>query len=168
MKILRREIDMVSGRDPVIGVATFQNNIRKDGAGLISDAKLLHCGAEVSFDRPLGRNYQRVTFHTDARRSYVDRRRNFNGNLRAIALGLEALRAVNRYGIATTGQQYAGFAALTAGPGKEELGRELVERYGSVNAALRATHPDTGGDTASARDFDAVQAFRASQAVAAR
>lgn len=36
-------------------------------------------------------------------------------NLRAIALGLEALRKVERYGIAGRGQQYAGFAELGAG-----------------------------------------------------
>ena len=39
-------------------------------------------------------------------------------NLRSIALGLEALRAVDRYGISRRGQQYAGFrAALTTGEG---------------------------------------------------
>jgi hypothetical protein len=37
-------------------------------------------------------------------------------NVRSIALGLEALRAVDRYGITRRGEQYAGFrAALTAG-----------------------------------------------------
>lgn len=37
-------------------------------------------------------------------------------NVRSIALGLEALRAVDRYGITRKGEQYAGFrAALTAG-----------------------------------------------------
>ncbi len=36
-------------------------------------------------------------------------------NVRAIALTLEALRAVDRYGATETGQQYAGFKALPAG-----------------------------------------------------
>lgn len=37
-------------------------------------------------------------------------------NIRSIALGLEALRAVDRYGISRRGEQYAGFrAALTPG-----------------------------------------------------
>jgi hypothetical protein len=37
-------------------------------------------------------------------------------NVRSIALGLEALRAVDRYGISRRGEQYAGYrAALTAG-----------------------------------------------------
>lgn len=39
-------------------------------------------------------------------------------NVRSIALGLEALRAVDRYGISRRGEQYAGYrAALTAGSG---------------------------------------------------
>jgi len=37
-------------------------------------------------------------------------------NVRSIALGLEALRAVDRYGISRRGEQYAGFrAALASG-----------------------------------------------------
>lgn len=157
---LRREIELINGRDPLVGVVTYASHIAKRGASLLSETKVLHPGAEVSFDIPAGRGWQRVTFHTDARRTFYQHRRNFEGNLRAIALGLEALRAVNRYGITTTGQQYAGFAQLTAGPSQEQLGEELVRQFGSVNAAMRATHPDTGGDTASARDFQAVLALR--------
>lgn len=51
-------------------------------------------------------------------------------------------------------------AALSAGPGLEELGRELVQRYGGLTEALRATHPDTGGPAASHRDFTAVVAYK--------
>ena len=39
----------------------------------------------------------------------------WHDNLRGIALGLEALRKVERYGIAKRGQQYAGFAELGSG-----------------------------------------------------
>ena len=38
-------------------------------------------------------------------------------NVRAIALGLEALREVDRYGIAKKGEQYAGWKALPSGAG---------------------------------------------------
>jgi hypothetical protein len=38
-------------------------------------------------------------------------------NVRAIALGLEALRKVDRYGITRRGEQYAGWKALPAGIG---------------------------------------------------
>jgi hypothetical protein len=164
LALLRREIEAIGGRDAIVGVVTYASHIAKRGDGILADTKVLHGGAEVSFDIPEGRGSRRVTFHTDARRSYwsgpTGNRKNFESNLRAIALGLEALRAVNRYGITTTGQQYAGFAQLTAGPSQEQLGEELVRQFGSVNAAMRATHPDTGGETASARDFQAVLAYR--------
>jgi hypothetical protein len=45
----------------------------------------------------------------------VDMFPSWQDNLRAIALGLEALRKVERYGIANRGEQYAGWAQLTAG-----------------------------------------------------
>lgn len=41
-------------------------------------------------------------------------------NVRAIALGLEALRAVDRYGIAGRGQQYAGYRQIGTGTAMSE------------------------------------------------
>lgn len=82
-------------------------------------------------------------------------------NLRAIALALEALRKVDRYGVTKRGEQYAGWRQLTAGPASDpdlvERGRALIDEYGSPVAAIKATHPDAGGDP---DDFRAVQAAR--------
>jgi hypothetical protein len=79
-------------------------------------------------------------------------------NLRAIALGLEALRKVDRYGVTSRGEQYAGWKALPAAPSETvERGRDLIAQHGNVTAALKATHPDVGGN---AEDFRAVQAAR--------
>jgi len=92
-------------------------------------------------------------------------------NLRAIALGLEALRKVDRYGIAERGQQYAGFGALPAagerldGPMSVEQAIEFLRAESEwrgefdpvcdtvhVDVAFRAAskrlHPDAGGDPA--------------------
>jgi hypothetical protein len=82
-------------------------------------------------------------------------------NLRAIALGLEALRKVDRYGVTTRGEQYTGWKALPAGESEPnvERGRSLIEEFGGVKQALMATHPDRGGDPARFAD---VQAARAS------
>jgi hypothetical protein len=102
---------------------------------------------EVSFDSPHGR----LVYATDVCELWEH-------NVRAIALGLEALRAVDRHGISQRGQQYAGFRALTPGSSRGlTRGRELIDEHGSVAAALKATHPDHGGD---AQDFAAVQAAR--------
>lgn len=87
-------------------------------------------------------------------------------NLRAIALGLEALRKVDRYGITRRGEQYAGFRALPPGTGSvseggmtpDEAVRVVLDLSGEtqwplqpdeqrrvLRTAKRRTHPDTGG-----------------------
>lgn len=86
-----------------------------------------------------------------------DRFTTWQENLRAVALGLEALRKLERYGIASRGQQYAGWKELEAPGPSAARGRDLIGRHGSVVAALKATHPDHGGDAA---DFADVQAAR--------
>lgn len=90
-------------------------------------------------------------------------------NLRAIALALEALRKVDRYGVTKRGEQYRGFLALesTAAPAGfataddaltflgKYTGLGLAEMKSIVGAPARAlrraqreTHPDAGGDAA--------------------
>lgn len=150
---LQYEVDCLNDSqyqaDIVIGMGLAESDIRQDGAPRANARPPRHPGVEVSFDS----RYGRLTYATDV---FLD----WRDNVRAIAKGLEALRAVDRWGVAKRGQQYAGFALLTAGPGKEDLGRQLVEQYGGVAEALRALHPDTGGPGADVRGFDAVIAFR--------
>lgn len=158
---LDRELEAIGASEVILGVVADERDVRLDGQ-MRADAKVRHSGVELSFEMA-GRT-GRVTFRTDRHKGYVN---SWQDNLRAIVLGLEALRAVERYGITETGQQYAGFMQIAAGVSLEERGRELVEQHGSVKEALRATHPDTGDGQASIRDFQAVQAFRDSQAVLA-
>ncbi len=161
-RLLERELENVGARDVLLGLVLSERDVRQDGE-LRANVVPQHPGVELSFTTP---SKNRLVFHTDAFREYVIRD-SWQSNLRAIALGLEALRAVERYGITSGTEQYAGFAQLTAGPSLQDLGRELVERHGSVIAAMRATHPDTGGPDASARDFQAVVAYRDATAVTA-
>jgi hypothetical protein len=158
LRLLEREIALIDARDPIVGVVVPPSHLRTDGGGFKADARVAAPGAEVSFDIPEGRGWRRVTFHTDVHRTY-NYRDSFESNLRAIALGLEALRLVERYGIASSGQQYAGFAQITAGDSPIERGRKLVEKYGDINEALRRTHPDTGAD-GNVLDFQGVIAYR--------
>lgn len=87
-------------------------------------------------------------------------------NLRAVALALEALRKVDRYGVTKRGEQYRGFLALeaTAMPAgfasihdAETYLKKLTDyrpaRVGFgdslgtiLKRAKRRAHPDTGGD----------------------
>lgn len=142
---LEAEISALGGSDLLIGVVADPSQFTIAGT-LRGNAKILHPGAEVSFDA----KGQRLTFFTDA---YPF----LGSNLRAIALGLKALRAVDRYGITSTAEQYAGFAALPAGGPDASRGKLLVERAGGVTEALKRHHPDHGG---SASDFADVQAYR--------
>lgn len=76
----------------------------------------------------------------------------WQANVRAIALGLEALRKVDRYGITKRGEQYSGWRQLTTSTDPAdaiqtlEQAAAVIDGYGGVKAALRATHPDVGGD----------------------
>lgn len=152
LRELEYEVDQLGGAEITIGVGLEERDVRLDGAPRADARPPRHPGVEVSFDS----RYGRLTYATDVFTDWRD-------NVRAIAKGLEALRAVDRWGVAKRGQQYAGFALLTAGVPLEARGRELVEEHGSVAAALRATHPDTGGPSASTRDFQAVIAYRDQQ-----
>lgn len=157
LRDLRNEVwQLGDAWEIVIGCGLAEFDVRKDGMPRADARPHRHPGVEISFDS----QYGRLTYATDVFTDWRD-------NVRAIAKGLEALRAVDRWGVAKRGQQYAGFALLSAGPSLEELGRQLVETHGSVTAAMRATHPDTGGPAASARDFQAVVAYRDASAVSA-
>lgn len=90
----------------------------------------------------------------------------WQANARAIALGLNALRAVDRYGITRTGEQYRGWAQIEAAPGPittieaalvlaraagdghtaERILADPQALASAYRAAARNTHPDHGGD----------------------
>lgn len=95
----------------------------------------------------------------------------WQANVRAIALSLEALRKVDRYGVGGHGEQYAGWKAIEAAPsGPFATADEALEWLcwitdspGStapdtlLRRAARKAHPDAGGDPA---DWERVDAAR--------
>lgn len=79
-------------------------------------------------------------------------------NLAAIAAHIEATRAIERHGVATVGEMFAGFVALPS-PDMQRPWRDVFEMRdaGQVTAAqvraaytrlARERHPDTGGSDA--------------------
>lgn len=83
-------------------------------------------------------------------------------NLHAIALSLNAMRALERWGAVTIAQAFAGFAALPPGPGDAEPARPWREVLGGAwpelepedllglartrhRRAMQTAHPDKGG-----------------------
>lgn len=146
LELLDRELRMLRASNVVCGAFFREQDIRLDGLPRSGAREPSHPGIELSFDSPHGR----LVYASDA----CDR---WEHNVRSIALGLEALRAVDRFGITRSGEQYAGWKQLTAGGPSSQRGREIIREHGDVRKALMATHPDHGGDPG---DFADVQAAR--------
>lgn len=109
LNILDRELLPLGTTDVFAQVAT--NRIRQDG-GIYHDAKITHPGVILTIDT---RDHGTLVYATDRFNARWSGQVGWQMNLRAIALGLEALRKVTRYGIADQGQQYAGYKAIGAG-----------------------------------------------------
>jgi hypothetical protein len=105
LETLRRELRALSARDVIIELDMPASNIRIDGMPR-ANATPATPGVILSFESKHG-----------PLRYACDAFWNWQANVRAIALGLEALRRVERYGITRRGEQYAGFARLGAGSG---------------------------------------------------
>jgi hypothetical protein len=154
--LLEEEIARLKGSDVVLGVVASEDQIGFSGNHKAGGRTAFgHRGVEVSFDTA---SRGRLVFHTDA---YDD----VTANLRAIGLGLEALRAVDRHGITSSAEQYAGFAMLPPGGPDPARVRQLVEAAGGMREAEKRHHPDAGGDQ---RDLVDVQAYKAALAPASR
>lgn len=100
MRLLERELQMLKAKQIVIQADCGDSEIRRDGM-LRADARLRGPGIILSFESKHGPL------------SYpCDRYHDWQDNLRAIALALEALRAVDRYGVTRRAEQYKGWAKL--------------------------------------------------------
>jgi hypothetical protein len=153
LELLDRELRMLGASNAEMLVAIAAADFRRDGKPR-AQAKAAHPGVILSFDSRVGHlSYPCDTFTT------------WQDNLRAIALALEALRKVDRYGVTKRGEQYRGFLALeasaaSAGFATAQEARSFLWRMVGLpsgeNAstavllrrAQRAAHPDHGGDAA--------------------
>lgn len=159
---LRHELTQLGADDALVEAAVRPQDVLRSGAGFSARTPIpVHPGVTVT-----------VRIETGVRVFATDVCETWEHNLRSIALGLEALRAVSRYGITPRGEQYAGFLAiesgatpqLTAGAGAAAriLGqlaglpdaevRQLVHnpelRRRTYRLAAVTAHPDRGGDPA--------------------
>lgn len=144
LTLLRAEADLLDGTLLVLQVHADPTDLRRDGM-LRARAQVGFPGVKVSTNSRHGP----LTYATDA----YD---HWQANVRAIALSMQALRAVDRYGVSTRGEQYRGWAAIESGGDRERrAAQDLIASYGGLAEARKATHPDRGGSTAA---FIAVQA----------
>jgi hypothetical protein len=169
MKLLERELNAVGAREVTLFTMHSQEDIRVDGRLKADTRTPSHPGVILQFDKYAGyddakqqSNFVQLRFPCDT----------FNGwktNVRAIALALEALRKVDRYGV-TTGAQYAGYKALAAADidltpelaadfiarsagmgGVPGIAASIIQNTGGFGGILYKTaakllHPDNGGD----------------------
>lgn len=171
VELLERELAHLHAHHVVIQADFADDDIRLDGWPRAGARAPAHPGVIVSFESDHGP----LRYATDTHEWWQH-------NVRAIALGLEALRAVDRYGVTRSGEQYRGWNALPSGDpdlgplevaatlilraaGTEHNGHYTVEdvivdpaaRSTVIRAALKRSHPDGGGDEAT---FEAVQRAR--------
>lgn len=168
-QLLAREVehlapDAVLDPEVVVQLALRDRDLRLDG-WIRADARPEHPGVIVSFSSKHGP----LRYHTDrfTNRGWSGYLPGWQSNVRAIALGLEALRRVDRYGIAQAGEQYRGWNALPAGRAMgaamtvEQAAQLLADAAGTSGLAgsddpevihsawrraSRTAHPDAGGD----------------------
>lgn len=109
---LRHEAEQLGAKEVRLRLALPEGSLYKDGSGLRADRRgPEHPGAIVVLDTP---ERGVLIFATD-RFTHSRIERAWQSNVRAIALGMEALRKIDRYGIADHGEQFAGFKALGSG-----------------------------------------------------
>lgn len=118
LRLLEDELWYLDGENVVIEIDVAPADIRIDGKQR-ANAKPVSPAVRLVFDSIHGQ----LSYATDRFvRNFKGPREDWKHNLRAIALGLEALRKVDRYGIGQSGEQYTGYAALPAGSGGIALG----------------------------------------------
>lgn len=152
LNLLRRELEMLGATQIVVELDVRDRDIRLDGYPR-ADSRPLSPAVAVSFKSKHGPlRYATAEYTT------------WQDNVRAIALSLEALRMVDRYGVSKRGEQYRGWKELAAGPvdpvtlvQTRDQAWEVICREGdlplgasadideAIRRALLRAHPDRGG-----------------------
>lgn len=149
LSLLDRELDNLAAENIAIQADFRDQDIRLDGMIRADARPPNHPGVIVNFESKFG-----------PLRYLTDTHELWQHNVRAIALGLEALRAVDRYGVTKRGEQYTGWRQLTAGSGltSKQQALEVIARLTGLPAvlmpaddlvvayrrALKKAHPDGG------------------------
>lgn len=153
LEALRRELEMLDAQRIVLQVGYRDADLRLDGMPR-ANARMLHNAVALSFGSKWGPLRYETNEFTSRRYRWDDDGSAWQHNLRAIALGMEALRKVDRYGVSKRGQQYTGWRQIEAKSSAPEdalVTREDAVRFldlhgGTFAAAARKLHPDAGGD----------------------
>lgn len=151
LALLERELRMLQARQIVLQVGYREQDLRIDGMPR-ANSRMQHDAVALSFDSKWGPlRYETNEF---VMRYYRSGGEGWQSNLRAIALAMEALRKVDRYGVSKRGEQYTGWRELPVKTGapadalatRQDAQAFLDEHGGSFAEAVKQLHPDKGGD----------------------
>ncbi len=157
--LLARELRHLDAKQVVVELGLDERDLRVDGLPR-ANARMSTDAVRISFESKWGPlRYETGEFtRTWYRSQSLD---GWQANLRAIALAMEALRKVDRYGVSKRGEQYRGWRALPTGtdPADAIATREQAMAFlsewnpggvsdlkSTIRRALLSTHPDHGGD----------------------
>lgn len=101
IKLLERELRAANARSPVVQLALDPSQFRVSDGKPYANAIPTHPGVVLSFEK----GKMPLAFPCDTYLTWIE-------NLRAIALALDALRRVDRYGVTKHAEQYRGWNAL--------------------------------------------------------
>lgn len=170
LELLAFELDKLSARHVTLSTMHSPHDVRLDGKLRGDSTNPKHPGVILTFEKFEGWDEETQQSKYVEMRFPCDTFGYWKDNVRAIALALEALRKVDRYGV-RSGSQYAGFKALPAGDFTATMTPELAADFiakaagmGNVPAiatsiiqnpvfgesvyktAAKAMHPDKGGN----------------------
>ncbi len=128
MALLKRELEHLDAKEVFLEVDVYTSQIRADG-WIRADATVRDAGVILSFQSDIG-----------PMRYAVDRFTEWKANVRAIALALEALRKVNRYGVAGRAEQYRGWLAIPAQTGGVDP-HQLISKWANWPVEAVRTDP---------------------------
>ncbi len=146
LDLLESELKKIHAREIVIQAFYTVDQIRNDGWPK-ANQRPSHPGVILGFKKPEGERFQRdgkwyvnltpLSFPCD---TYP----HLEHNIHAIALSLEALRAVDRYGVTKRSEQYAGWKQLPA-PAAGNFGFDTIEDAAAFLVTQSGLpHPPTG------------------------
>jgi hypothetical protein len=166
---LSRELGMLGARNVTFRLDVRESHLRQDGQ-MRADARPKDPGVLLEFVAARLPGEPRLVYKCDRYKFWQD-------NLLHIALGLESLRRVDRYGITSASEQYAGFKALPSNTAPTlttaeaagileaysnvpalQIHREVASAKEAARTAVFRTHPDrNNGDRV---QFDRVDLAR--------
>lgn len=154
---LNVELRALRAENVILGLDVSEADLRLGGQ-MRANARPSSPAVELSFASTVGPlRYRLDRFVSPSRSLGAD----WLHNLRAIVLTLNSLRSIDRYGVAGSGEQYAGWRQIEAQPhsaAPEDPLDTLFRLSGALpgsqdtlarinNMARRNAHPDRGGST---------------------